>query len=238
MKTVFPLLMLGVLLFAGCELTDKRIRPSGEIITETRSNDPFTRLDVEDAFDVEVRRTEGHSVTIETHENIQEVVEVIVFGGQLTVRLEDGYRLRRGDEVKVIIETPELTEIEGSGATDFRLMDTFTTEDFRLRLSGASELSGTLNVTNLDATLRGASDLFLEGSADSYELEAEGASESGGYDFVVDKFVVDLEGASEVLITVTEELYIEASGASELKFRGDGQIISQDISGSSRVIRE
>ncbi|MEM9835830.1 MAG: head GIN domain-containing protein [Bacteroidota bacterium] len=237
MKNLFLVLAFVLLLTAGCGLTDERVRPSGPVTTELRSEADFSRIDVTDAFDVEIRNGLNSSVSIETNENVHDIVEVEVFSDELHVRLRDGFRLQNGSVVKVLIVAPTITEIIGSGAVEIELVDPLEQLALDFNLSGASSFHGEVRLDNLIGEARGASSINLTGRTTDYRLRARGASSIRDFDLVVDNLNLDLSGASSTRITVNETLSLEISGASSLVFMGDGEIISQSITGTSEVSR-
>lgn len=58
------------------------------------------------------------------------------------------------------------------------------------------------------------------------------------YGFEVNKLIADLTGASNAYITVVESMDITASGASNVHYKGEAVIISQELSGGSNIIKE
>ena len=65
------------------------------------------------------------------------------------------------------------------------------------------------------------------------------AEQSGfkGYDMVVDYCDAKASGASDIKITVNQELSAEASGASDVNYKGSGLIRDVNTSGSSSISR-
>jgi hypothetical protein len=95
--------------------------------------------------------------------------------------------------------------------------------------------TGNLQAVNVVADLSGASVMNISGSADIFEIEASGASVCKDYGFEVKKLEAQISGASNMSITVEDEINIEASGASSLKYKGNATIKSQNLSGASSI---
>jgi hypothetical protein len=68
-------------------------------------------------------------------------------------------------------------------------------------------------------------------------IEASGASDFKGYDLKTDYCDVNISGASGVQIWVNKELSAKASGASDVRYRGEGLIRDIKTSGASSVSR-
>ena len=92
-------------------------------------------------------------------------------------------------------------------------------------------------LNNLNANLIGSSNLKLTGQAQKFTIDATGASNMEGYDFVTNNLEADLEGASNLNLTVNESMKVKASGASNVYYKGDAQITSQNLSGGSNIIK-
>ncbi len=73
--------------------------------------------------------------------------------------------------------------------------------------------------------------------AGKLNVEASGASDFKGFDLVTDYCDVRASGASGIRITVNKELSAHASGASDIKYKGDGLIRDLKTGGASSVSR-
>jgi len=69
-------------------------------------------------------------------------------------------------------------------------------------------------------------------------VEASGASDFKGFDMTTNYCTAEASGASSVNITVNKELNAKASGASSVRFKGEGLIRDIKTSGSSNVTRK
>ena len=85
--------------------------------------------------------------------------------------------------------------------------------------------------------LSGASDMTLTGLVGQLNIEASGASDFKGYDLAVDYCNAKASGASDIKITVNKELSAEASGASDVNYKGSGLMRDIKTSGSSSISR-
>jgi hypothetical protein len=104
-------------------------------------------------------------------------------------------------------------------------------------LSGASMLRGTLHTAEVTADLSGASALQILGSTVDFRIDASGSSSIEGYDFLAKYLDAQLDGASQASLSVEEEIRIEASGASILRYRGEATIVHQELSGAASVVK-
>jgi hypothetical protein len=92
------LFSLVILVFAsGCrEIAGRRVRGSGNIITENRTATGFNSIDVSGAIDVYIKQDSTTSVKVEADDNILEYIEVHTNGSTL----ENIYRRQYKIEAK------------------------------------------------------------------------------------------------------------------------------------------
>ena len=119
----------------------------------------------------------------------------------------------------------------------YDMQDVVTGQYVDVTLGGASTLSGTFQVQDLNARLDGASQLDIQGAAETFTITNNGASEMHDFGFVTQYLNARLDGASNISLTVMQRLDVKAGGASVVYFKGDGLIGNQDLSGASRIIR-
>ena len=87
----------------------------------------------------------------------------------------------------------------------------------------------------MDIECSGGSDADLTGSVDILWLETGGGSDFEGYGLKAKEAKVRCQGASDVYVYVTEKLEVDASGASDVTYRGNPQYVDLDSSGGSDI---
>ena len=240
MKTIILFLLVAGLgmVMSSCEIPN-RVIPSGHVTTQEEHFSGYDAIDVSNAFTVYVNFSDTEeSIEIEADDNLQPYIEVRKISGTLIIGLRNNINVRGNATMRAYITTRQVIDYTASGASGFFIEDPLTANTVSIHLSGASFFEGKLEVNHLSASLSGASNVELEGSADSFNISASGTSNIGDYDFVVDDLDVDLSGASNVWLTVNNELSVRASGASNVYYRGTGVVVSQNLSGASHIIKE
>ncbi|HAH04653.1 TPA: hypothetical protein DCL28_03830 [Candidatus Komeilibacteria bacterium] len=120
-----------------------------------------------------------------------------------------------------------------SGAAKAKAMD-FAADEFSLKLSGASRSELNLVLKNLYLDLAGGSRATLTGQAKNITAQLSGASKTQAFDFFAQNAELDLAGASNVEVSVSENLKVKASGDSQVYLRGEPKM-ETSLSGASRV---
>lgn len=237
-KTILLALFALSVLFTSCT-KDEDVSPSTNVTTVTKSISGYTGLNVSDAFTVFVTFSDTEEIIqIEANANLQQYITVEKHNEQLVISIEDNVDITGGNVVlKVYITTKQLNAFYGMGASAIQLQNELNGTNLYVELTGASSLTGTIHVDQLNSELTGASNLELDGSCGSFVIDATGASIMTDYGFITDYFTADLEGACNVHLTVQNELEVTASGGSNVYYKGNGVITNQHLSGGSQIIK-
>lgn len=238
MKTkLFSLAIFGMSLFiVSCEIYDHDVVPDSNVTIVQATYSEYQSIDVSTAFTVFVSFSDTDElIEIEANDNLHQYIEVRKENGVLKIGLEDNVRVRGNSTLKAYITTKSISGFEASGASRIIVENPVIEEVIHVYLSGASVFLGELSCYNLYADLSGASNLDASGSAFDFDLEVSGASVVRDYGLSVVQLDAELSGASNVFITVEDEIDVEASGASNLHYKGNATIIRKDLSGASTV---
>lgn len=231
------LFSLIIFVFAsGCrEIAGRRVRGSGNIVTENRSESGFNNIDVSGAIDVYIKQDSATSVKVEADDNILEYIQVHTDGSTLEIYTENGIRLRPSHKIKVYVSNPQYKEIQVSGASSIRCENEISSfDDLNIDLSGASEGRLELNAPKVSVNLTGASNASIRGKTKDFEGSASGASEIRGFDLLSENAEVDASGASHIEIFASVKIEGQSSGASSVNYKGNAQS-SVSKSGASSV---
>ena len=233
MKKIFlPILLL--IAFGTAGLAQKTINdPNAEL----RDAKNFQAIELSNAFDVYLTQSNEESVAVSASEpKFRENIKVEVKGGVLMIGYDNKGKWNSGNKkLKAYISFKQLNKLNVSGACDVYIVDDWKADNLKLDLSGASNLKGKMNAQKLMIDLSGASDLTLTGTVGQLNIEASGASDFKGYELLVDYCNARASGASDIKITVNKELSAEASGASDVTYKGSGLIRDIKTSGASSI---
>ncbi len=225
-------LLLGL---AACNDIQLKVVADGEVTSETYSVSGFEYLNVAETFIAEVEISEEEGVRIETNRNIHEHVIVSVLGSTLYIELKDDIQITGPLKLKAYVSAKSLEAANVSGASSVILKDTIETSKFYLGVSGASNFAGALNVEEVSLGISGASNVSLGGEASVCTAEISGASFLRSLEMTCDTLNAEMSGASLLEMEVNNVIYINASGASVLRYKGDASIKNPKLSGGSTI---
>jgi hypothetical protein len=243
MKKAILIVICAVILISGMLLTGcKRVAidsDTGPIVTRSYSYTDFTRLEVGYAFKLEVIPADTYSITIDASESVFDHIKVKKSGDKLEIGLDRLFlHLYRSPRVKITM--PELRGLYLTGASEGNVTGFRSSRDFKLtlsgaseldmdietgafesELSGASELSGYLKATSCNMDLSGASEIKLSGSGGNIKIDASGASQVDLIDFTVNDADIEFSGASDGSLNINGRLDVSLSGGSFLEYSGN-----------------
>jgi hypothetical protein len=234
-KIVFVLLAAGI----ASSITAQQINDANAEVREAKN---FHAIKLSSAFDVYITQGNEESVAVSaSEEKYKNEIEVNVDNGVLSIGLKKANWTKKWNngkmKLRAYISFKSIDKLDVSGACDVYIQGKIKEDDLKIVLSGASDVKGDFDVQKLHLNLSGASDMTAKGSASTMNIEASGASSFKGYDFNTDYCDADISGASSIKITVNKELSAKASGASDLKYQGNGLIRDIKTSGAGSVSR-
>lgn len=255
-KTILILMMAALLVMTGCtvQMNDSRDR---NLVEKSYAYKDFTALEISSAFDVEVLEGD-YRVIIEVDDRYLHDLKVKQRGGVLEIGLDRGFHFSlfdMGRKMKATITMPKLDALEAVGATSVNIASPMTFgDDVQITLTGASTLQGDIQTKTvsfdlagaatydgkieseyLEAEIVGASNMNVSGSTKSARIDSVGASGFNGDDFTTGTLEAEATGASSVELEATEEVNLNASGASNITIHGTPRVVSQDSSGASSI---
>jgi hypothetical protein len=232
---------------------------SGGSVTTAEDFKDFTRLDIQNAFDVEVVQSDTFNVEVTSSAALLDYISVTKAGDTLTLRLNpnhpftDFVLMRK--VLKARITMPALRGIALSGASkavltgfksanavDLTLAGASTMQlagveagDANIDVSGACGLNGKLTTGNVKLDVSGASHVDLSGTGTDVKLTGTGASRVNLEAFVVKTATVTISGASQATVDAREHLDFSLSGASSLFFLSNPKTGTTEVMGASTV---
>jgi len=239
MKKIQVMLMtilVSTVLFAQKTINDPNAEP--------RNLSGFHAIKISNAFNVYISQGNEDAVAISASKaEYKAKIITKVENGVLIIRFDEDKNFWKGwngdkQKLTAYISIKKIDRLDVSGACDVFFEDGISSEDLNVELSGASDIKGKIDAKKLSFDISGASDATISGNAAELSVEASGASDFKGYELLTNYCTAEASGASSVNITVNKELNAKASGASSVRFKGEGLIRDIKTSGSSNVTRK
>lgn len=214
-KVASLILLLAVVVSVGCHHGKfSEVRGSGKRNVQKRQVGPFTSIEANGAFTIEVTCQKDLGVEVEGDDNILDLVTSEVHNNVLHLENSKGYSV--SEPVKFTISVPNIEGVSVSGAGKIDIKD-MSNDEFKIGSKGAPYIvvSGKTKLVNIDTN--GAAQI------DTQNLHASRA-------------VVDSKGVSNIEISVANQLDVTISGPSSVTYKGD-PVVNKKINGPGRVER-
>lgn len=138
-------------------------------------------------------------------------------------------------QLKAYVSFKTLDRLSASGGCDVIVDGTINANKFNLQVSGGSDFRGKINTQDLSINASGGSDVNIGGKAGKLSVEASGGSDFNGYDLVSENANISASGGSDAEVTVTRQLTANASGGSDINYRGGASAVTANKSGGGSV---
>ncbi|MBB6609552.1 DUF2807 domain-containing protein [Pontibacter sp. Tf4] len=225
--TIFALLLAFVLL-NGAAIA--QVKGNGNLQTQTRKVSDFNGIKVSGGFAVEIEQGNTESLKIEAEENLMDNIKTQVKNGVLHIYTEGSINSRKG--MKAYITVKDLNKIDISGGVKVTGLSKLKAGDFQLDMSGGSNVKLDIEAKKIFSNMSGASKVVLTGRADELKLDMSGASSVNTQDLIAKRVKVSTSGASSVKVHATDNLVVNASGASHVAYAGSPKIEAETTAAS------
>jgi Putative auto-transporter adhesin, head GIN domain len=233
MKKFFPFLLVAVLAASCHNVFGDKIKGNGNIKTESRTAGIFSSVDVSGSLDVYVTQDSACSVKVEADENLMEYIIIRTEGDVLVVEPRDGYNL--SGRIKIYVSSPVFKRFEVSGASLIASNNILTSSEvIAIQLSGASDAKLEVKAPSVSIDVSGASTALVKGQTKDLFIEGSGASNAKCFELLSENAEVDISGASNADVFASVKLNAEASGASDVRYKGNAAVTS-NTSGAGNV---
>lgn len=189
------------------------IKGSGTRKAEKRKVPAFSEIDVDGAFDVNVKLQKKQSLEVVSDDNIVPKIITKVKGNTLIITSSEPICAKSGLEVN--ITAPDVSRVDSDGSNNVYISD-MKNKRFRLGLDGAGDVRAT-----------GVTGKFIA------KLSGSGGVKAG--DLHAKEVNVSIDGAGEAVVYASGKLHAEIDGAGEIIYYGNPKEVSRDIDGVGEI---
>jgi hypothetical protein len=210
---------------------------SGRLTSRTIDLSGVTSVVAEADFVVHLRAGGPAQAVVTMDDNLVDRVDASVTGDELHLGIKPGSSVRNAT-LSAEVTVGRLDRLATSAASRVVLTSTITSPALQMVVSGAGSVIGPIQIGQVEADVSGTGTLGLSGHVSDLHLRAAGASRLPLADLTVRHLDATLSGASHVVVTVSDTLAVQATGASMLRYRGTPEITRSQRSGASSVVPE
>lgn len=205
---------------------------------EVRPVTSFNAIKVSGAIDVYLSQGNEEALAVSaSEERFRDLIVTQVDNGVLKISFNGDRKTWNiaNKKLKAYVSFKQLKGLEASGASSLKITDALNVTLLNVKLTGACDMSGELAGDDVSIDINGASTVKLTGNVKNLDVSASGASDLKGYDLKVNDCTAKASGASDISVTVNQNLSANASGASSIHYKGEGTVKEVRTSGASGV---
>lgn len=186
---------------------------SGDLKTETREVDDFSRVSLAGSFKVEITVGQPKAVTITFDDNLLDNIITEVRRGELQLETEGSYSSRKPCLVQITV--PKLDAVYCSGSGDIRI-DNIKSDEFECHISGSGDVVASGEVKELDLAISDSGDI------DMRDLRAEDVN-------------ARISGSGDMDVFAKNSIRGSVSGSGDINYYGDPPSTRVRVSGSGDI---
>ena len=231
-KIVTIALISSITLFSSCT----RETGKGEIRTEERQVNSFTKIDLSNSADVEIVKGETLKVEVSDYENLLDNISVETVNNKLVIKNKPLRIHIKNSKAKVKITIPNtITSIDLSGSGNITITDGLAST-VSLQISGSGNITANTSVdlTSVDLDISGSGNIEMNGITTSLHTNISGSGNINCKDLEAQTANCDISGSGDITARVMDNLQANISGSGNISYYGTATV-STDISGSGNV---
>ena len=213
----------------------QRVVGSGKPVGVARKLAAFSALRLEDSVDVTAHPGANPGVVVHADDNIEPLVDTLVEGDTLVVRLHKGTSFRTHEKIWVDVEFAALTATQQHGSGDLHVT---AVQGARLdsSINGSGDLQiDSAQVGSFAVSIRGSGDVKVAGRADDAAYKIEGSGDITADDLVARHVQVSIAGSGDAQIQATEAIVAHVAGSGDVTYSGHPHDVSRSVAGSGSI---
>jgi Putative auto-transporter adhesin, head GIN domain len=233
-KTFLAVFALFTALFSYTACS-QRLIGNGNVVTQTRSIQPFSKLKLDAVFHVYLTQGETESVKVETDENLQDLIRIENDGDQLVVNMAKNSSFRRSTKMNVYITVKNLTEINSNMVGNLTTQCTLNLKNITLNLTSVGKSELAINCTSLSAVISSVGSTTLTGTAQDAVMTNSCVGQMDASGFVVDNLSFNYSGVGNAQVNAVNKLKLTSSGVGNIEYSGKPKETDINSSGVGKV---
>jgi hypothetical protein len=208
---------------------------SGTTKTESRAVSGFSSIVISGVGQLTIDQTGTESLTITADDNILPDLTSTVTNGQLQLGTKPNTTIQTNNPIQYHVTVKNLTGLSVAGAAD-ATMAKLTTSTLSVEVSGTGSISiAGLGAQSAQINLLGAGEITLSGQAQSQTATIAGAGAYHGEQLDTDSAVVQVSGAGQAAVHVSQSLNATVSGAGTITYSGNPSQVSSNVTGAGSI---
>lgn len=208
----------------------------GPVQEETFALTAFTELDAETLGKIYLISGDEYRVTVRTHRDVLEDVEVRVSQGRLLLKYNNPPLVSRDIDVfEYTVEVPFLNRITLNDVADIIGNEGFATDRLSLRIQDVGDITlRNITVDEIDVVVNGVGDVDITGEADLANYDLQDVGDIRAFGMITRECTACVKGVGDIQLYATEKLDATIQGVGDIEYKGNPSV-TVHIDGQGKV---
>jgi hypothetical protein len=230
-------LFIGIilsLLVTGCYRDGFGINGSGNDVTQSRSLNSFTGVDLSIDANVILHIDSFYHVELHAQHNILNVLTTEIHGNKL--RLGFSHNVNSHGTITIDVYAPYYTYAGISGSGNIENDEAWNSTSFETKISGSGDIFITgIQTGAVETSISGSGKITLGGICTSLSTFVSGSGDLHAFDLIGNTGDVRVSGSGETEINVSQTLTVHINGSGDVYYKNT-PALNVNNSGSGDVI--
>ena len=235
-KLLMSLSIFSILLaLSSCE--SEQVGGSGRIVADKREMGDFTGISLSGSGTLMIKQGYKTSLMIQTDDNLLDHIKSEVSGGVLHIGPKEGLgskNLMPSKGVFYHITIRDLDKLSVAGIGNVNTVEEIMGDHLDVKVSGAGHIRLDVEMEKVELSIDGAAKVHIKGETVDQIVNISGAGIYDGSGLKSKRARLNLSGAGDVTVNVSDVLDVRMSGAGFVKYKGSPKVSSQ-VSGIGSV---
>jgi hypothetical protein len=209
--------------------------------TEDRHLSGFNAVSVSGSFDVFITQGPSESVKVDAPSDVIDRIITEVQGGVLKIytKNNNGFNWNTSGNRKMIVyvSIKDINSVSLSGSGDVLFKEGLRAPSLIVKLNGSGDISGKIEVKNLETSLSGSGDITLTGRAQTSTVSVVGSGDFTGQNLVTSNTSVKVAGSGDASVNAADKIEASVVGSGDIHYTGAAKNVSSSKAGSGSVSR-
>ncbi|SFE87706.1 Putative auto-transporter adhesin, head GIN domain [Chitinophaga sp. CF118] len=219
------------------DIRNEKVKGSGNIKQEVRTQNPFKSISTSGNYNVYIQQGSKRDIQIEADDNLLPYIVTTVNGSELQINTKKGYEIKPTKTVNIYVTVEELEELNSSGSGGFYSKSSLKGNKVVFSFSGSTIADMDLNSNVLDVRISGSSKVNLKGNVPQTKYGISGSGDIDAFGLHSDNVKVEVSGSGKLDLFAEKKLDISVSGMGNVRYKGNASL-SQSSSGMSKVSKQ
>ena len=201
--------------FSKCD--EEKVKGNGKVISKDRALASFDKINLGGSIDIIIDQNGKEAATVETDENIQDLIITEVKDGELNIHVKERFSIN-STKLIVHVSCNNLTAISSGGSGDVKAISKITADDFSISHGGSGDFDLNFSVKKLKISTAGSGDYVLKGTADEFNLSMSGSGDVNAKELSCTTAKISSAGSGDVHLKKGTTASVSSAGSGDVMY--------------------